>query len=436
MTDTLVDDFHIVFRGAQDGEHEAVQFVVREFIGPLESFLQRRGIADAESTANTVIERAIRGGDGERITTRRAFRAYLYAIARNEVVNQQRSVARRVPIDLVEDLETAFPQPTQTAPSPEAEVLSGLSVEQLLATVSDEQAEVLELRLIEGQTLQATARILGKSLPAVTSLQHRGVKRLRNAISTVVVVALVLVAARFVGSADAEAPVISDETGVVETVPPETGRSEQSSDVLVPDVRLPSEIGGGTVDDPVFTVEAERRRPLTITPAESLTVIDLPERPEAPTIEAELPPAVGPLVASPDPVVPVSPETVVSVSPERSEPVEEVEEVAPLAEPVVADGAPAGGIEDAETPDSADGVVAEADPAPLDAAGNGADGADGEDTILIQGAKGADGADGADANTPGNVEGVIGAAMDQVAGAFDLVDAVCANLLLPCTPPA
>lgn len=256
MTSTLVDDgFHRTFREAQDGQPAALRALVEEFTAPIEYFLRRRRVSDPESTANSVLERALRSGDADRMVHAAAFRSYVFAIARNEVVNQHRYHGRRVTLDLVDDPADAGSWTTQTAPAAETQVISSMAVDELLAHVSDEQAEVIELRVLEGQTLEATAQILGKSVPAVTSLQYRGLARLRQAVSVVVALVVVLVVSRLLDRDTLDAPVISDDTGVVDVPMVDPDRLEGSMpDVESVGAEEARAIGGGTADAPMFAV--------------------------------------------------------------------------------------------------------------------------------------------------------------------------------------
>ncbi len=263
MTSTLVDDsFHQTFSQAQSGHPAALQAVVGEFIPPVEYFLRRRGVSDPESTANSVVERALRSGDADRMVHAAAFRSYVFAIARNEVVNQHRYRGRRVTLDLVDD--PAEVGSLATAPGAETLVLSSMAVDELLSHVSHEQAEVIELRVLEGQTLEATAKILGKSVPAVTSLQYRGLARLRQAVSVVVALVVVLLVSRLLDRDTVDAPVISDDTGVVDVPMVDPDRMEGSRfDVESVEAQQARAIGAGTTDAPIFAVHTE---PLALMP--------------------------------------------------------------------------------------------------------------------------------------------------------------------------
>jgi RNA polymerase sigma-70 factor (ECF subfamily) len=106
------------------------------------------------------------------------FRAWLYRIARNLLVDHYRkhNQAQRVP------LETAEPQPT-----PSADLLTlaeqTLTLHQLqnaLSQMDETQREVVTLRFLAGLSLQETAAALEKTEAAIKALQHRGLASLRE----------------------------------------------------------------------------------------------------------------------------------------------------------------------------------------------------------------------------------------------------------------
>jgi len=109
------------------------------------------------------------------------FRAWLYRIARNRLVDHYRQAGNRPPIPLsqaeehqahMEDLGLLTDQKMTTD-----RVLAALS--KLEAT----QREVVALRFLSGLSLQEVAETLEKSESAVKALQHRGLAALRQALA-------------------------------------------------------------------------------------------------------------------------------------------------------------------------------------------------------------------------------------------------------------
>lgn len=112
------------------------------------------------------------GEAGQRIP----FGAWLFRIARNEISSYHRRAASR-------PQSTELPEvlhDTQRGPAELAE--TKLTIEEVFRAVRelpDAQREVILLRFASGLTVAETAAALGKKVPNVKVLQHKGVQRLR-----------------------------------------------------------------------------------------------------------------------------------------------------------------------------------------------------------------------------------------------------------------
>jgi len=107
------------------------------------------------------------------------FRAWLYRIAHNLIVDHYRREGNHVSV------------PLQQAESQSGEAMTlhntleqKLAVEQLraaLESLEPTQREVVALRFLSGLSLQETAVVMGKTEAAIKALQHRGLSTLRLA---------------------------------------------------------------------------------------------------------------------------------------------------------------------------------------------------------------------------------------------------------------
>jgi RNA polymerase sigma-70 factor (ECF subfamily) len=100
-----------------------------------------------------------------------SFRAWLYTIARNVVIDIHRA---KSPLPLIDDAEI-------DALTDDGEIdwrISELDVRRLLAQLTPEQRDVVELRL-SGMTGPEIAEVLGRSPGAVRALQFRAYQHLR-----------------------------------------------------------------------------------------------------------------------------------------------------------------------------------------------------------------------------------------------------------------
>jgi RNA polymerase sigma-70 factor (ECF subfamily) len=106
-----------------------------------------------------------------------AFRAWVFTIARHEVLDWRRRAARRATGDLP---VAGLPEPA--APDdPAADALEGFATRAALAqlaTLPADQAEAIVLRVVAGLDVQRVADLMGKRPGTVRVLTHRGLRRL------------------------------------------------------------------------------------------------------------------------------------------------------------------------------------------------------------------------------------------------------------------
>ena len=106
-----------------------------------------------------------------------AFRAWVFTIARHEMLDWRRRAARRATEDL-----PAGDLAEQAAPDdPAADALERFATRAALAQVAAlpaDQAEAIVLRVVAGLDVQRVADIMGKRPGTVRVLTHRGLRRL------------------------------------------------------------------------------------------------------------------------------------------------------------------------------------------------------------------------------------------------------------------
>jgi RNA polymerase sigma-70 factor (ECF subfamily) len=106
------------------------------------------------------------------------FRAWLYRIARNLLLDSHRRLKFRSPLPL----EAAVEYPVDTV-SPERAAERTLTLEKVsraLERLAPNQREVVELRFLAGLDLEEVAEVIDKSVSAVKGLQHRGLTAIRD----------------------------------------------------------------------------------------------------------------------------------------------------------------------------------------------------------------------------------------------------------------
>lgn len=157
--------------GDARGYDGLVRLVDRKLVG----FARARGAADPEGLANDVMVRMCQAVDDFEGNLAQ-FRAFVFTIARHRLIDERRRRARRV-----DDVATA----PEELPEPAVDdaVLGAVGgserVDALLAGLTDDQREVVVLRIVVGLSVEETAEVVGRRPGAVRALQHRALRQLR-----------------------------------------------------------------------------------------------------------------------------------------------------------------------------------------------------------------------------------------------------------------
>ena len=138
-------------------------------------YLRARRVPDAEDVLGEVFLQVARDLPGFRGDDDDDLRRWVITIARHRMLDDARRRARRPATDAppVADLAaaTAWPDP------PDPELVAAL------AALTEEQREVVALRFVADLSLDDVARMTGRPVGAVKSLQHRALEQLRKAVS-------------------------------------------------------------------------------------------------------------------------------------------------------------------------------------------------------------------------------------------------------------
>jgi RNA polymerase sigma-70 factor, ECF subfamily len=168
-------EFGDVLAAAQDGAQWAVAVLWQELHPQLLRFL--RGLdpvaaedVEADTWLAAARDLASFGGDDQQ------FRAWMFTIARNRLIDWRRREARRS----VVAPEALGERPADDDPAVTAlDVLrADAAVAQVRALLPRGQAEVILLRVLGGLEVAEVAAIVGKRPGTVRVLQHRGLRRL------------------------------------------------------------------------------------------------------------------------------------------------------------------------------------------------------------------------------------------------------------------
>jgi RNA polymerase sigma-70 factor (ECF subfamily) len=176
----VLGDFAATLAAARAGTEWAWRDLYRETAGPVERFLRARGVRDPEDVLGDTflsVVRSIDRFDGDDV----AFRAWVFAIARNTAIDRARWLDRRPSVPSTHD-DLASLGPLGNI---EAEAMDGIAldhVRRVLDRLTPDQRDVLLLRIVGGLAVDQVASVLGRNAGAVKMLQARGVAAIRREI--------------------------------------------------------------------------------------------------------------------------------------------------------------------------------------------------------------------------------------------------------------
>jgi RNA polymerase sigma-70 factor (ECF subfamily) len=175
MSDAVFED---VLLAAQAGDENAFAQLWRTLNPPVVRYLRTLAPSSASDLASETWVQVIRnlskfsGGEP-------AFRAWVFTIARNKVVDAARHDRRRPQSSIDEAALDRLASPDDTAQL----AMDNLSTDAALALIASlprDQAEVIMLRVVAGLDAAAVGVILGKSAGAVRVTAHRGLRCLQE----------------------------------------------------------------------------------------------------------------------------------------------------------------------------------------------------------------------------------------------------------------
>lgn len=166
-----------VLAAAQVGADWAWTHLYRSLAPSVRGYLISRGAQDADDLVGEVFLQLARNlGTFEGDET--SFRAWVFTIAHHRLIDEHRRRRRRPAVSVADVPEVAG--------TDENELIDGLLTAEaraLLDELTPEQRDVLLLRVFADLPLDEVARIVGRPVSAVKSLQHRAVATLRKKLS-------------------------------------------------------------------------------------------------------------------------------------------------------------------------------------------------------------------------------------------------------------
>jgi RNA polymerase sigma-70 factor, ECF subfamily len=169
-------DFPAVLAAAARGDEEAFGRLWRDLQPRLLRYFRVVSPAAAEDLASETWLGVVRGID--RFTGNEpAFRAWIFTIARHQVLDWRRRGARRTTEELPVNglVEQAAPDDPAAAAVERFSTRAALA---MVATLPPDQAEAIVLRVVAGLDVERVAAVMDKRPGTVRVLTHRGLRRL------------------------------------------------------------------------------------------------------------------------------------------------------------------------------------------------------------------------------------------------------------------
>lgn len=174
----LAEHFDTTLAAARTGAEWAWTLLYRDLAPPLLGYLRRQGAADPEDLVGEVLLQVVRRlstFDGDEA----GFRSWVFTIAHHKLIDDRRYHARRPATPTPAEEVAANMLAQDTVELDAVERITGEEISRLLHVLTDDQREVIILRLA-GFKVGEVASITGRTENATKALQRRGLRSLER----------------------------------------------------------------------------------------------------------------------------------------------------------------------------------------------------------------------------------------------------------------
>ncbi len=178
---TTTEEFQSTLDAAKAGAEWAWAHLYRDLAGTVIGYLKARGAADPEDVASETflqIARNISSFEGDD----QSFRSWVFVIAHRRLLDARRAAGRR-PRTVSDDTHLTLLADSQQVDEEALGNVSTSDIEALLEHLTEDQRDVLALRIIGDLTVEQTAAALGKGPGAVKALQRRALASVKRAMA-------------------------------------------------------------------------------------------------------------------------------------------------------------------------------------------------------------------------------------------------------------
>ena len=172
-------DWDSLLTAAQSGAEWSWDRIYGELAPKVRGYLVSRGSVDPDDLLGEVwlqVARNVGSFTGDEA----GFRSWVFMIAHHRVVDERRRQSRRPVVRAEDGLGEDWAGVSESAEEGALVEEETREVLSMLAPLTDEQREVLALRVIGDLTVNQVAKILGKRPGAVKALQRRALRALRK----------------------------------------------------------------------------------------------------------------------------------------------------------------------------------------------------------------------------------------------------------------
>jgi RNA polymerase sigma factor (sigma-70 family) len=182
---TLGESFVGVLEAARVGAEWAWRVLYADTAPDLLRYARASRVPDPEDVVGETFLRAVRGV-GSFEGDERGFRAWLFTLARNRILDERRKLVRRRTEPLPAEVLAGI-GPHADAETEAMRALAEDRVRSVLDQLTPDQRDVLLLRILGGLTIEEVATVVRKKPGAVKALQARGLAAIRDKIELGVV---------------------------------------------------------------------------------------------------------------------------------------------------------------------------------------------------------------------------------------------------------
>lgn len=177
---TTPNDFLTTLDAAKAGAEWAWAHLYSDLAGTVTGYLRSRGATEPEDlTSETFLQvaRNIKSFEGDY----ESFRSWVFVIAHRRLLDSRRAAGRQ-PKTVSDEAHLAVVADNQHVDDEALGRISTRNMEVLFAELTEDQRDVLALRVIADLTVEQTAHALGKGVGAVKALQRRGLASLKRSL--------------------------------------------------------------------------------------------------------------------------------------------------------------------------------------------------------------------------------------------------------------